>query len=361
MHEAIKGDGHRDSPGARWHGARRYDRGCPELRWPDARQQRWRLAQCVRGLERRAWAYYRQDRFELALQDCGRAIELDPSSHACHRVLGISYLMLGENGRSIEPLDQAIALDPANGYYYHSRAAAYANLGDWERAIADYDRSIELGVVEADNFYDRGRARTEIGDRREAIADFTEVIRLEPDNALAFMARAGQWNAIGAFDKAVEDAARAIKLAPADTWGWWQRGIAEMGLGRHAEAAATLAQYARMEPGDLDGVILAFLAYRRANGDDVSRLRASTQGLDLNQWPGEAVRYLFGESDVETVREQGVIAGSECDAMFYIGEALIAEGEGSKARLHMERAEQICARRPALRALATAELGRLEP
>ena len=55
-----------------------------------------------------------------------------------------AYVNLGNFRQAIEDCDKAIELNPKLAEAYFNRALAYGNLGNHRQAIKDYDRAIEL-------------------------------------------------------------------------------------------------------------------------------------------------------------------------------------------------------------------------
>jgi tetratricopeptide (TPR) repeat protein len=72
---------------------------------------------------------------------------------------------------AIDDCTRAIKLNPFDPYYYSSRGSAYERLDRYKEAIADRDISIKLDSQNPLNYFNRGLARHGAGDFKGAIAD----------------------------------------------------------------------------------------------------------------------------------------------------------------------------------------------
>jgi tetratricopeptide (TPR) repeat protein len=84
------------------------------------------------------------DRFREAIDDAGRALELDPRSAAAHAARGWAQVLGGNAPAAVASVDSAIAIDSGNAFAFMVRAFAGARTGDVDRAIDDATRAIEL-------------------------------------------------------------------------------------------------------------------------------------------------------------------------------------------------------------------------
>ena len=97
--------------------------------------------------------YGQQGRFDDAIAEYTKAIELDPSLAEAYGNRGNAYRALGEVQRAIADYAEAIRLNPQDAGAYASRALAYTALGKDRSAERDIDKAVELG-------FDAGVLRT---------------------------------------------------------------------------------------------------------------------------------------------------------------------------------------------------------
>jgi len=101
-----------------------------------------------------------------------------------------TYQDMGRYEEALADLDRAVELDPDNFITRVFRGAAYQNMGRYEEALADLDRAIELGPdnlparsIEAMAHVERGKAYQNMGRYEEARADFHYSITVDPSLA----------------------------------------------------------------------------------------------------------------------------------------------------------------------------------
>lgn len=106
---------------------------------PASRESREAKTFFDRGLE-----YFNQNRYEDAIAEFSRAIELNPKNHKAYTVRG----ELKEKQRDLEgalsDFNQAIDLDPKYGPAYLERGEIKTARADYQGAMADYLKALEL-------------------------------------------------------------------------------------------------------------------------------------------------------------------------------------------------------------------------
>jgi tetratricopeptide (TPR) repeat protein len=99
-----------------------------------------------------------------------------------HRHLGNSYADLDEYDLAVQDFGKAIAMDPSYVEPYYNRGVLYwREFGNYYRAIRDLTRVIELSPQWAEAHFNRGLAYKLHGDRDRAIADFQRYLQIGHD------------------------------------------------------------------------------------------------------------------------------------------------------------------------------------
>ena len=196
---------------------------------------------------RRAFKNDDLGKYEEAIEDLNKAIELKPDYTYAYNNRGFAYNNLGQYNRAIEDLDKAIELDPDNTYAYNNRGFAYNNLGQYNRAIEDYDKAIELDPDYARAYNNRGSTYDDLKQYDRAIEDYDKAIELDPDYALAYNNRGFAYNNLGQYDRAIEDYDKAIELDPNDADYYTNRARAYRKLGKTSLAEADEARAAELK------------------------------------------------------------------------------------------------------------------
>ncbi len=89
--------------------------------------------------------YGQQGRFDDAIAEYSKAIELDHNFAEAYSNRGNAYRALGEIQRAIADYAEAIRLNPQDAGAYASRALAYTALGKDREAERDIDKAVEFG------------------------------------------------------------------------------------------------------------------------------------------------------------------------------------------------------------------------
>lgn len=94
--------------------------------------------------EMRAWAYFQTDRYDESIQDCEKAIGLDPYNAAAYATLGASRAYIGQYEEAIADCNKSIEIDASIPLPYFIRGTAYAATGQADQAIRDLERTLEI-------------------------------------------------------------------------------------------------------------------------------------------------------------------------------------------------------------------------
>ncbi len=100
---------------------------------------------------------YKLGDFSGAIQDCNKAIELNPNHADAYNNRGASKLNLGDYMGAIQDCNKAIELNPNFAEAYYNRGYSKYNLGDYMGAIQDCNKAIELNPNFAEAYYNRGK------------------------------------------------------------------------------------------------------------------------------------------------------------------------------------------------------------
>ncbi len=159
----------------------------------------------------RGQAYGEAAKYDKAIFEFSRAIELDSNNVEAYTFRGRAFLRKGAADKAIPDLNRSILLEPTNALAFHTRGQAYAKLGQSEKAISDFTRAIELDP-DSWSFLYRAYAYEQAGDYPRAIADLYKSIQLAPNESTAYNDLAWLFatcdNPVFRNGKAAEDLAR---------------------------------------------------------------------------------------------------------------------------------------------------------
>jgi tetratricopeptide (TPR) repeat protein len=203
-----------------------------------------------------------------ALEDCRRALEIDPSNAEAWLRAGFAYEMQGTFDKALEAYHKAIQLDP--GYYkpYQYLGGFYYYQGKVAEAAQQFRKEVEHSVNDLDGFSNLGSMLTELGKYAEAETAFRSAVHMKetPFNlnnlgaTLAYLGRDAE---------ALPLYQQAVALQPASHMYWINLGDSQRRLGHAREAIAAYKRALNLTSANLQinpssGSIRAFKAYAQA-------------------------------------------------------------------------------------------------
>ena len=96
------------------------------------------------ALRNRCGIKYTADDYDGALEDCNRAISMDPKSSIGFERRGHVWKMKEDTKRAMSDYDEAIRLDPRNAYALNGRGHLKQDLGDQAGGDADVARAEKI-------------------------------------------------------------------------------------------------------------------------------------------------------------------------------------------------------------------------
>ncbi len=200
----------------------------------------------VWAIANRGAAYRWMGRFEESLADLNKAIEQDPNDAWAIANRGITYRRLGRYDESVEDFDRALKLAPDLAWAFGSRGMTYRLMGHFEEALSDFDRALELDPSLTWVIGGRGVVERMMGRHEESIANLNRVLEKDADLAWAIAYRGETYQQMGRYEEALADFSRYIELRPGRPWYVYGRGLTYLVLGRADEAQDNLAAAIQM-------------------------------------------------------------------------------------------------------------------
>ena len=120
---------------------------------------------------------------------------------------------LGKYENAIEDYDKALQLNPQNLEAYTNRGISKAEMEQYEAAIADLDEALRLNPQDATLYTGRGMVKDLQRQYEAAIADFDMALRLNPQYAIIYTGRGRTKNHLKRYEEARADYQRALELA----------------------------------------------------------------------------------------------------------------------------------------------------
>ncbi len=178
----------------------------------------------VATLQKRALAYSKSKRHELALADYTRAVELKPGNAALHFGRGFAHQSLRRYEEALVDYDEAIRLAPNYAAARNGRGNTNRALKRYDAALADFDHLIRFNPKFVAAYYNRALVLVDLKQPDDAVRDLTAAITLDKDYAGAYAQRGLLREKSGAREQAISDF-RAALAAPAkfESGAWAHR------------------------------------------------------------------------------------------------------------------------------------------
>ena len=194
----------------------------------------------ARGYDSRGNAYYRAGKFEQAIKDFNKAIELQPAYGTAYNNRGNAYKNTAKYKQALEDYSKAIELQPKYAEAYSNRGLVLNDAGKFEQALTDFEQAVKLQPNNASTYLNRGIVNTGAGKFDQAITDFNQAISLVPDYTEAYLSRGMAHAKFSQPDKAIADYSKAIEMNPQFAQAYVNRGVV---FGAQEQPEKAIADY----------------------------------------------------------------------------------------------------------------------
>ena len=206
----------------------------------------WFDPQTAEQFNDRGVHYYDTDRYDKAIQDFSRALQLDPMLADAASNHGWALVQKGDPQTALADFDEAIRMNPRDSVYWQGRGRAHKALSDHQAAVTDFTEAIRLMPDSAELYNDRADARYAAEDYSLAIKDYSHAIQLAPTVADYYNSR-GICNAAEEnYQAAIEDYTKAIDLTKNAVY-LYNRGMAHHKQKNYQEAALDFFQTRQLD------------------------------------------------------------------------------------------------------------------
>jgi tetratricopeptide (TPR) repeat protein len=146
-------------------------------------------------------AYRNIDRYDVALDNAERAIELDPLDPASRRIYAYALVWVGRYDEAIDQLEQAIQLNPNLAGPYFELAGQYRS-----RALQSQDTAMAIELY------------------ADAIALYEQVLAMQPENARAYLRLCDAYFEARENERATDYCQDAVTINPEYSQAWASLG-----------------------------------------------------------------------------------------------------------------------------------------
>ncbi len=129
---------------------------------------------------------YWQKRYDDAVKEWERAIELDSSYPNPYNNIGIVYKLKGRYKKAIIFMEKALEVDPSYAKAHYSLSETYYTIRDYERAISEGKKALKKGYCEPQVYCNIAWCYRELSRFKEAIEVYREKLKRYPEDETAY-------------------------------------------------------------------------------------------------------------------------------------------------------------------------------
>ncbi|MGH3693053.1 MAG: tetratricopeptide repeat protein [Pseudonocardiaceae bacterium] len=158
-----------------------------------------------------AHALFRKERYDEALTEVDRAVELGLDKWEGHRMRAEIYDESGKTSTAIQEYTYLLQNPSYRGLGLRGRASCLTDLGDFDQALQEADDAVST-LPDENSYTTRGVIYFLMEEFEKCVADFSRAIQLCPSSSDLLAMRADAYEKLGRGDGAQKDRAAAAAL-----------------------------------------------------------------------------------------------------------------------------------------------------
>lgn len=128
--------------------------------------------------------YYERRQMDVALEELGEAVKLDPNNAKAYNIYGLVYAMLGENAKAEQSFQRALQLAPQDSDIRHNWGWYLCTHGRAREAIPEFEQAVHNPLYKTPDIalINAGRCSASIGNNADAEMYFQRALAVSPNN-----------------------------------------------------------------------------------------------------------------------------------------------------------------------------------
>ena len=241
------------------------------------------------GYNNRGGTYMGEKKYEEAIADLNKAIELRPGYAEALNNRGVIFSGKKRNTEALNDLNKAIELRPDYPDALNNRGVILMDLSKYTEALNDFNKAIELRPGYAEAYYNRGLLFMNEKKYEQAVKDYDKALELRPGYPEAVINKGIILKDETNSEKILVDYDKAIETNPNDAQLYYSRGLVLMNLNKNAEAITDFNKAIELKPDYSKAYASRGNTFTNEK-DTVAALKDYEKAIELD--PGSAEGYL---------------------------------------------------------------------
>ncbi|MCF6155740.1 MAG: tetratricopeptide repeat protein [Candidatus Brocadia sp.] len=233
-------------------------------------------------------AYFKNNRYEDAIQMYKKSLTFQYSYPFIHYNLGATYEKIGLIDKAIEEYKASLSKHNDNTLAFNNLGTIYDKQGLYDMAIEAYKQALTNNPYFPLSHNNLGNTYERIGDSEKALAEYQEALKIDDTYADAHNNLGAVYLKKGIPDKALVEFQKATQLNPGHRDAHYNLGIAYAGKGLYGEAIHELTLATKYNPTDYSAHKDLGILYFKYEKDMKKSLYHLHESLQLVKDPIEA-------------------------------------------------------------------------
>jgi len=159
-------------------------------------------------------AYIEEGKYELALEEFGKTLKLNPRYYLAYYNAGVVYQLQNKLNMARDAYEACLRINPGYFRACYNLGIVYKGMGEIDRAIEVYEKAISIDPRHPFVYNNLGVALAEKGRLDRAIDAFKKAIEADPNYEKAHFNLGNMYYKTGKYDLAVEAYRSALHIKP---------------------------------------------------------------------------------------------------------------------------------------------------
>lgn len=236
-------------------------------------------------------------RFDAAIEDYQKAIELDSKYLAAMNNLGLALASANRFPDAEAIYRRAVGLDAKYTPAWKNLAQLYVRQGRYDEAVEALERALAARPGDLGAARRLAAAKLQAGDVEAALAGFRSVLDKDSENSEAWLGKSRAEAALGRLSAAEDSVSRALALAPDSLDALRQRAVLAVKAGALDAARTAYRDLVDRVPGDMSvRIALAEVLHRAGEYDGCSEEASRVLRVERNSHRAQELKTLCASS-----------------------------------------------------------------